>query len=322
MAISVILPVYNNEKTLEKCIQSIRESMYKEYELLLIDDGSADSSSFICKKYVEKDRRIKYFYSRNRGVNGARNFGLQHISNEFVTFIDADDFIEKDHLLNFSIYANHYDLIMQGMRYIDSFGHDLCYLIDGNIVTKHSIVANSREEVNNKIGIIPAFGWVTNKLYRTTIIKDKKILFPDKDIINGDRLFNFLYYLNINSFIILPTITYNYVENKESISHKFIHPKKFIIAAKEYDALIGNNLINKNILEYIALHSIRFYVHAIGNCILAKPSKISSIRRICLIINVFYYLFSSQSFKYYKLKGVLIFFKYVIHYIKRILKIR
>lgn len=94
--ISVIVPIYNAEKTLERCIKSIIRQSYSNIEVILVDDGSTDNSLDLCKKYMEEDERIKVIHQRNQGVGAARNRGLSNTSGEYVTFVDSDDFINKD----------------------------------------------------------------------------------------------------------------------------------------------------------------------------------------------------------------------------------
>ena len=94
--ISVIVPVYNVEKYLDKCIQSILGQTYSNIELLLIDDGSTDSSGAICDKYVTQDSRVRVFHKSNEGVSAARNWGLDNAKGEWIAFVDADDWIDSD----------------------------------------------------------------------------------------------------------------------------------------------------------------------------------------------------------------------------------
>lgn len=97
-SISVIIPVYNTEKYLRRCIDSVLAQTYKDFELLLIDDGSKDSSGTICDEYAAKDARVKVFHKENGGVSSARNVGLDNAQGEWVTFVDSDDWLSKDYL--------------------------------------------------------------------------------------------------------------------------------------------------------------------------------------------------------------------------------
>lgn len=94
--ISVIVPVYNTEKYLDCCIQSILAQTYTDFELLLIDDGSTDSSGAICDKYAEQDARVRVFHKENGGASAARNLGLDNAQGEWVTFCDSDDWLDSD----------------------------------------------------------------------------------------------------------------------------------------------------------------------------------------------------------------------------------
>ena len=96
--ISIIIPIYNVESYLRKCLDSIIEQSFPYFELLLINDGSTDASAQICQEYVEKDDRIRYFEKENGGVSSARNFGIKHSRGEYITFIDSDDWIEPNYL--------------------------------------------------------------------------------------------------------------------------------------------------------------------------------------------------------------------------------
>ena len=92
-AISVIIPVYNAEKTIRQCVNSILSQEYKNYELLLINDGSKDASPAICDEYARQDDRVRVFHKENGGVSSARNLGLDNAQGEWITFVDSDDYI-------------------------------------------------------------------------------------------------------------------------------------------------------------------------------------------------------------------------------------
>ena len=94
--ISVIVPVYNTEKYLDRCIQSVLAQTYTDFELLLVDDGSTDSSGAICDKYAEKDFRVRVFHKKNGGSSSARNMGLDNARGEWIAFVDSDDWIDSE----------------------------------------------------------------------------------------------------------------------------------------------------------------------------------------------------------------------------------
>lgn len=100
--ISIIIPVYNVEKYLSQCLDSILEQTFTDFEVLLIDDGSLDRSGDICDKYAEKDGRIRTYHQQNAGVSSARNVGLYYAKGTYITFIDSDDYVTPDYLKNLS----------------------------------------------------------------------------------------------------------------------------------------------------------------------------------------------------------------------------
>lgn len=112
--ISIIIPIYNAEKYLNRCINSILKQDFQDFEILLIDDGSTDKSYTICKQYSQKDFRIKIFSKKNGGVSSARNLGLLNAKGEYILFIDADDTIDKTLIsanIKYLTSSSHYDLI-------------------------------------------------------------------------------------------------------------------------------------------------------------------------------------------------------------------
>jgi len=96
--ISVIVPIYNVEKYLEKCINSIIEQTYQNIEIVLVDDGSSDNSGKICDEYASKDKRVKAMHKKNGGVSDARNFGVENANGKYIAFIDSDDYITNDYI--------------------------------------------------------------------------------------------------------------------------------------------------------------------------------------------------------------------------------
>ncbi len=118
--ISVIIPVYNAEKTIAKCIDSVIAQTYQEFEILLIDDGSTDAGGEICKRYAESDNRVRYIKKDNGGVSSARNKGIDKAKGEYITFIDSDDWFETDTLETLIVNANKYnaDLVIPRTRMV------------------------------------------------------------------------------------------------------------------------------------------------------------------------------------------------------------
>ena len=98
--ISIVVPTYNNEKFLDKCVESILSQTYHEFELLIINDGSTDNTINVLQPYLKKDKRIKLHNTKNKGVSSARNLGISKAKGEYICFIDSDDWVEKDYLVS------------------------------------------------------------------------------------------------------------------------------------------------------------------------------------------------------------------------------
>lgn len=137
--ISVIVPVYNTEKYLRRCIDSVLAQTYADFELLLIDDGSKDKSGEICDEYAQKDARVRVFHKENGGVSSARNLGLDNARGEWVAFVDSDDYIEENYLKSFEGNLDA-DLVVGNSAWLDNGGAEInsCNI---------SLIGMSREEL-------------------------------------------------------------------------------------------------------------------------------------------------------------------------------
>ena len=138
--ISVIVPVYNSVKYLDKCIQSILNQTYKNFELLLVNDGSSDNSLEICNLYALKDDRVKVIDQSNGGVSSARNAGIDYAKGEWITFVDSDDWVHKDYLL-------------QRVALAEERNADVVYCDAENVYEKSSSIFKMPDLINEKTQI-------------------------------------------------------------------------------------------------------------------------------------------------------------------------
>lgn len=184
--ISIIVPVYKAEKYLVKCIESIMKQTFSDYELLLIDDGSPDSSGEICDEWAVKDNRIRVFHQKNSGVSTTRNMGIDEAYGEYVTFIDPDDYVSPFYLFNLYNQSDKYiDFIIQGYNICNENG---CVNYAINFAT---VRANSNNEIKKMLcrsdisDIFP----VCSKLYKRSFLNDNKIRFKSDICSFEDALF-------------------------------------------------------------------------------------------------------------------------------------
>lgn len=146
--ISVIVPAYNSEMFIGKCIDSVLEQTYSNWELIAVDDGSRDNTFGILKKYAEVDSRIRVIHQENQGPGIARNTGIAEAKGNYVVFIDSDDYIEKDYFL---LLSNHNeDVVFINVRNVDKDGHVLKeeYMSKNMQLTKDVIL---RRQMTGKI---------------------------------------------------------------------------------------------------------------------------------------------------------------------------
>lgn len=213
--VSIIVPAYNAERTINRCIDSILKQSYSNLEIIIINDGSKDSTEEKCMKYI-KNKKIKYIRINNSGVSNARNIGIENSTGTYIMFVDSDDYIEKNMVER--LYDNineNVDLVICSKNLI-TVNEKISEKIDIASFTlkKENIIQLYRAKILN-----PPYC----KLYRSEIIKSKSIRFDISISIGEDLLFNILYLKNITKDIkILNENLYNYEKiNKNSLSVRY-----------------------------------------------------------------------------------------------------
>lgn len=207
--VSIIVPVYNVESYLDECIQSIVSQTYKDWECILIDDGSTDKSGYICDTWAEKEIRIYVIHQTNQGVSVTRNTGIQHAKGEYITFIDSDDWIDSDYLeaLNAAMQNYHADLVVSGLIHNYYNGKIKTY-IPQSIPSFNLNIQNISYFVSlNKMHLLyPPY----IKLYKTCIIKEHKIEFNKQYSFGEDLLFNYDYLNHVKTITCINKASYHY----------------------------------------------------------------------------------------------------------------
>lgn len=224
--ISIVIPIYNAEKYLEQCLNSIKNQTYKNFEVILVNDGSIDNSESICKAFVESDTRFRYYLKANGGVSSARNLGLDNVKGDFITFIDSDDWIAENHL----------ELLINSIKKTNSDIVVSCYKeFDNNIDTYYTIVYTKQEknllnfEKMNRddfLTIFPklmsinvCFNNAVAKLFRKELVNNLRF---DTSIKYGEDLdFYFSLYLNVESVSYVDELTYVYRIHGDSTTSNF-----------------------------------------------------------------------------------------------------
>lgn len=159
--VSIIIPVYNAEKYIGRCLNSILSQNFSDWEVVLIDDGSTDRSGITCDEYVNQDSRIRAFHQKNAGVSAARNLGIEKAIGDYICFVDADDWVDSDFLEKMNFFDKGYDIIMCEIAHVKNTG--ISY-------SDNSLI------LNDKLGylkhhILWGFTSVCNMIYRLDFIK-------------------------------------------------------------------------------------------------------------------------------------------------------
>ena len=258
MKISIIIPVYNSEKYLRQCLDSVLAQTYTDFEALLIDDGSTDGSGAICDEYAARDARFKVFHKENGGVSSARNLGIDNAQGEWICFVDSDDCLLKNYVQDLVLGAKKepVGLVIQGFikvkgKHQKSFdlGEDIIECEDyGKLfITKR----------------LQNFGFPFAKLFKKSIVKDHQISFPQTYSIAEDLAFllhylkfcrkvkfqkqhNYLYLQNANSLsnhLREPSVYFNrYTDIKNILKFNYqpIYQDIFLGATKKYEGFYIN----------------------------------------------------------------------------------
>ena len=208
--VSIIIPVYNAEKHLHKCLDSIINQTYKNIEIICINDGSTDNSLQILEEYAQKDRRIKIINQENKGVSVARNIGIKFTQTEYIMFVDSDDWIELE-------------TCELALNQIEKHQADICCfgvfeVSDNRIYSRDWEIRHLNQSENQDIDIDTKKAFIVNsvgKLFKTKFIKENDILFPS-NIKNGeDAIFNLICFYKDAKYTLLNKILYYYITDNE-----------------------------------------------------------------------------------------------------------
>lgn len=247
LLISVIVPVYNAESTLSECVGSILGQKYKDFELILVDDGSKDSSPRICDEYAMKDNRVRVFHKPNGGVSSARNLGISKARGEWLTFIDADDYITDGYFDG--VVEQNEDILIKGYQKFEHSG-----IVSGkeaeDLLGISAFSDFLSQYVTDSLLRGPVF-----KFYKRSLIGDLRFLTDMK--IGEDAWFVFNYLAKCKSFAALPKGEYMVRLAEEPDEVKYAVTVDYAVRSLQYlkdayDGLVQIHHISRGIfLSYI-----------------------------------------------------------------------
>lgn len=232
--VSIIVPIYNVEKYLARCMHSLLNQTLKEIEIIMVDDGSPDNCPQICDEYASKDNRVKVIHKKNAGLGFARNSGLEIASGEYVAFVDSDDFVEKtmyEELYNV-ITAYNSDAIICSFNKV--YKEMITPLPIGGMGETIKKICAKKEYIPNVIGCSSsnARDYLYSYsacivLYNNHLIKKYNLRFESERVfVSEDILFNLDYMSKANKIVLYPHPLYNYCYNENSLTTKY-NPQRF-----------------------------------------------------------------------------------------------
>ena len=222
--ISIIVPIYNTDCYLRQCLDSIINQSYKNFEVLLVNDGSVDDSAMICKEFAEKDSRIRYFEKENGGVSSARNLGLKNVKGNYITFVDSDDWIEENYLevLYNALKENEVDVAISthkdfnmddNLYYLPFYSEEQLHTLDIGKVSRDEFL----ELFPELSSLNHDFNCAVSKLFKADVVKN--LLFDESINYGEDLDFFFNLYLKVSSVYYVNQPTYIYRQHQTSASN-------------------------------------------------------------------------------------------------------
>lgn len=277
--VSIIIPVYNVEKYLLRCLESVKNQKFINIEVILVDDGSTDKSGNICDEFCKSNDRFSVIHKKNAGLGYARNTGLDYASGKYVLFIDSDDYIE----------ANMIENMMQDIKEANA---DTCIGGFKRIYDKTTIVQQNRfagctfenEEIKNEV-LVRMLGVdkikndfiemsVWKVLFSLDIIRHNNIRFPsEREFISEDIIFDLEYYMYSNKLVMSHDTGYCYCDNDGSLTTKY-RPERFDMQKKMYLTLC--DLTKKKGIYDLAANRLRNTFVAVTRYCIKLESKFNN----------------------------------------------
>ena len=273
--ISIIIPVYNVEKYLKECLESVINQTYTNLEIILVDDGSTDGSGNICDEYKKRDTRIKVIHKENGGVSIARNLGLNYVNGQYIGFIDSDDYVEPEYCekLLKSIKENNvqcalckFDKVYEKKNQNNTFESN--YIMDANGL------------IMEILDVQKGFGFCTQKLWTKNALVD--IRYNENIKVGEDSLFCIESCKNINKVFVVNEKLYHYRFNENSLVRKFDekYAQKYLRAMQETKKYIDKNYNKPEIIKKFNNYIVYNILIIVINYCFNRNNKMSIIKQI------------------------------------------
>lgn len=256
---SVVVPVYNVERYLHTCVDSILQQKFADFELILVDDGSSDMSGKICDNYAKLDERVKVFHIENSGVSVARNLGIEKATGKWISFIDSDDFIENNYF-EACLEDENPDLIYFGFTACFEEETRTSYFLPKKVPVDYIFFLKVNQQHHCY------FGYTWNKFFRLEIIKNNNLRFCPNLSMHEDELFTLQYCSFVRSISFSQNLVYNYRILSTGLTGRVrINAGEFELLADEYTKAVKWLREGKSLFLY-RKEIYMLYLHA---CIIA-----------------------------------------------------
>lgn len=271
--LSIIVPVYNVEKYLPICLDSILNQTFKKWELIIVDDASTDKSSEIIRTYASAYNNIIPIYlERNTGVGNARNKGLELARGRYIGFVDADDWIDQNFYkkLVHNIVKDNSDIAICGVKteYVNAKSSVYRYKYMDSICIDHNYALRLLVNSHNIDQFISPI--VPNKIYLTSFLKEHNLLFdPSKSF--QDDFFTFFCLVYANKISLVPEVYYHYFQRPNSITHVF--SKQLTNDCLDILVQIKNKLIKENLLQIYHQEYYSFFERCLSSLLKMLRSR-------------------------------------------------
>lgn len=241
--ISIVIPVYNDEMNLYSCIDSLLCQTYKDFEIVLVNDGSVDKSDSICKQYKEKNDNIKLINIEHKGLGVARNIGIEHCDGDYITFVDSDDYVDSKYLeiMYNNIVNNNCDLCICDFKRVFNHKHKK------NNYTNRIRILSSEEmyKLFFRVSQKKDYYGVWGKLIKKEVISNIRFV---ENKINGDIPFVYEVISNVNKVVFIDDVLYYYYHNRKSITNRTFSFEKLDLI-EMWDVVLKN--VEEKHPEYI-----------------------------------------------------------------------
>lgn len=267
--VTIIVPVYNAESSLDKCLSSVLTQTYQQFELIVVNDGSLDNSSRIMDTYVKQDQRVIAINIENGGVSNARNVGIDAARGQYILFLDADDSLEAkalELLVNAreksgaNLVVGNYNNNSQRVR--NSFNPPI---LTDQYLGKSDLLEYVQGFLAKPTGK-STFIYIWSKLFMTAIIKDNGIYFNDSLKVGEDTLFNFEYLRHVNGLFFVEEPVYNYtVSTRTSAGSNVVaFPLSYLNSYEPIKALFNGIQIDKQLGHWVIHFAIKVIFQIVG----------------------------------------------------------